>query len=1280
MKAKERRPHVQGVAMTQKPEGQRSGNSVIVKECTALIGVCGKATFINQGPCSLRHNKADLFSLRRSGTSIAMLRKKPQHLDQKLTEAAALIDSSDPSKRKISKTERFLNKSGDLISTVSGTAAANAGLEKGASAIISTLKLESSNFVQSSKALVSALDEVAKLHPFVGAAVLVFTTAVNLLIKRRENDGKVLVLNVQMRDMMSTLLMLKRLTKPEASAEAQNEITIESRLGGRMSAMVDSMKDCSKVCDSYNKNRVVLKILTSSKWEQKFAAISKQFATHSAKLQDDLAMYSSIGINAANKSLAALSDKMDEVMATVFKTFQSAEERQIGALVASKGGPEKVAGDNAALEQLLYKQKELDDGPGKKNHAGEMTVSDLRKDMRKDVQVVLDENSRTFNQKFELQQRQIAEEMKNAVFDARDDIINAVLAGPYERVEDEDMRAIWKEMGWKGSVKARHLVLAMHDYFTEQRKMASPASEGQLSLKMATESDEWTLEYISINRIQPLIEALDDDVSSFVTIAEVNAFTRARPDGWSLPYWIAYNTIGVELSFNYYYHRINQMHLATFEASKRTLIANRKVVNDFLCSPYIAGMDQIMSGIQDSVTERSFDWDSDTLFLKFKPYIVGEEKRIRDVLESLDFNIDDESTLRLISDTSRPEKYFLPILCILLDHCLYGVEDASRIVLPKDRLSSIDESLGTLWTAISNRAESLNAIFKLQNLNSGDQMSRYCFGMYRYVLDDSTFEDSFWQQDADIVDTIGQGSDSDSDSDSDAASDADAQALEPADADELDLEADPPACGVEDKSVSACDSKPATDEFPVYRSPLSMIIPTREVGILDINSIEGVWSGRFYQDEESEPDNPFALTISLAEPDGSFVGSGTDILGDFMLKGRMDQDDGLSFTKTYTSGVFLDELHQGTINESFDEVHGQYRASNATASELFFMKRKPLVYILLRPADEEFDSNKTLALWKFALDSAMYIARIRVFTWKNIRERRDARRRFMELEFKNESFSGLDPDEEAELRHIHANTAPQDLCYWNAIVKFMGSRRILHSTGCNNCDKWPIEPTRMACLQCSSYNSADFCAGCFDNAILVEGPTKMHHSLSHNAMLLRIPIPFRYDQSVRAKARSVLSAAQDQLQSLDGQGLLSPTTPGGVKSARLPVENICVSCSKSLSPPFWCCMACEEGPALLCLDCNDDVEKEKPWLFERAPPSQAHNWSHPLVLIRPLQIETPEFSTHERLQGIEDAVDSLEGKIQVVENAIATRFQAMERLIMEIIDGTSSRNQYRVGL
>ena len=42
----------------------------------------------------------------------------------------------------------------------------------------------------------------------------------------------------------------------------------------------------------------------------------------------------------------------------------------------------------------------------------------------------------------------------------------------------------------------------------------------------------WALKHITVNGIQSLMEALDDDGSSFVTVDEVNEFTSIRPEGW----------------------------------------------------------------------------------------------------------------------------------------------------------------------------------------------------------------------------------------------------------------------------------------------------------------------------------------------------------------------------------------------------------------------------------------------------------------------------------------------------------------------------------------------------------------------------------------------------------------------------------------------------------------------------------------------------------------------------------------------------------------------------
>ena len=78
--------------------------------------------------------------------------------------------------------------------------------------------------------------------------------------------------------------------------------------------------------------------------------------------------------------------------------------------------------------------------------------------------------------------------------------------------------------GWRGNVKARHFVMALKDYYIEK---AAGESAGSL-----VGVDKWALKYITVNRLRTISEAFDDDASGFVTIQELNAFTRARPLDW----------------------------------------------------------------------------------------------------------------------------------------------------------------------------------------------------------------------------------------------------------------------------------------------------------------------------------------------------------------------------------------------------------------------------------------------------------------------------------------------------------------------------------------------------------------------------------------------------------------------------------------------------------------------------------------------------------------------------------------------------------------------------
>ena len=97
------------------------------------------------------------------------------------------------------------------------------------------------------------------------------------------------------------------------------------------------------------------------------------------------------------------------------------------------------------------------------------------------------------------------------------------------------MELIGSTQRWRGNVKARHFVLALRDYFREKFDQLKRSRKGETPTALTrpiSEEDEWTLEYINVTRLQPIIEAFDDDASGFITVAEVNAFTLARPEDW----------------------------------------------------------------------------------------------------------------------------------------------------------------------------------------------------------------------------------------------------------------------------------------------------------------------------------------------------------------------------------------------------------------------------------------------------------------------------------------------------------------------------------------------------------------------------------------------------------------------------------------------------------------------------------------------------------------------------------------------------------------------------
>jgi hypothetical protein len=86
------------------------------------------------------------------------------------------------------------------------------------------------------------------------------------------------------------------------------------------------------------------------------------------------------------------------------------------------------------------------------------------------------------------------------------------------------------------------VVIALFDHFTQKPLNSNgPQPSGRVETNNNTASsalsqtpvdDIWALEHTTTNGNQALMEALDHDGTSFVTVDEVNTFSSSRPEGW----------------------------------------------------------------------------------------------------------------------------------------------------------------------------------------------------------------------------------------------------------------------------------------------------------------------------------------------------------------------------------------------------------------------------------------------------------------------------------------------------------------------------------------------------------------------------------------------------------------------------------------------------------------------------------------------------------------------------------------------------------------------------
>jgi hypothetical protein len=203
-------------------------------------------------------------------------------------------------------------------------------------------------------------------------------------------------------------------------------------------------------------------------WEGRLLRFVEVFTNRREQFKFTMATYTTLGVEVAIRKMDVVDERTAElsmryvvpphtpnvkvltpyirmeVMLQLFQEFITPQQKMLAAKVEEMGR-EAALENEEMMKELVGAEPALNASsapPLNASSAPPLDLDELRKQIKRDPEEVIQMNSEFFNRKFGIQKREIEESMARVAGREGDRIIKAVTAGPHDRIADP----VWRDI------------------------------------------------------------------------------------------------------------------------------------------------------------------------------------------------------------------------------------------------------------------------------------------------------------------------------------------------------------------------------------------------------------------------------------------------------------------------------------------------------------------------------------------------------------------------------------------------------------------------------------------------------------------------------------------------------------------------------------------------------------------------------------------------------------------------------------------------------------------